>query len=135
MLGSSPQPTPRLPEGADRAFLCSEQRSRLGGGSLRSPGSYASRRTSLWRRCRRSPNTSGGCRRAPRRRDVQSCSAASTRMCCSKQPAERPEERPDKPRAPPLGAPADVVHDTVYVVPFVPLVRIVQVDSILFFNT
>jgi len=40
--------------------------------------------------------------------------------------------RPDKHRAPPLGAPDDVVHDTVYVVPFV---RIVRVESILFFNT
>jgi hypothetical protein len=40
--------------------------------------------------------------------------------------------RPDKHLAPPLGAPDDVVHDEVYVVPFL---RIAHVDSTLFFNT
>src|SRR5260221_12271396 len=45
MLGSPPQPTPRLPEGPARPSLCSGRRCGRAAGWSHSPGSYASGRT------------------------------------------------------------------------------------------
>jgi pyruvate/2-oxoglutarate dehydrogenase complex dihydrolipoamide dehydrogenase (E3) component len=59
ILGSTPQPTPRLPEGFAQASLCFWRRYGHGAGSFHSPGTRANGRTSLSGRSRRSQSRSG----------------------------------------------------------------------------